>query len=107
VITPSPELAPEVRGLACVIRSRCQIAPILGLQPAGCHKTRKLGLNFDLNDSDYRAIGEALVERLGCLAEIAEDTTQTMSARRAASRELRRLMLFLRKLIEQPTGPLN
>jgi len=33
-------------------------------------------------------IGEALVERVGHLIEIAEDTTRTISARRAASREL-------------------
>jgi len=70
-------------------------------------QARKLGLNFELNDLDHRAIGEALVERMGRLIEIVEDTTRTISARRAASRELRRLMSVLRKLVEQPTGPLN
>jgi hypothetical protein len=64
-------------------------------------------LNFELNDLDHRAIGEALVERMGRLIEIVEDTTRTISARRAASRELGRLMSVLRKLVEQPTGPLN
>jgi hypothetical protein len=70
-------------------------------------QTRKISLNFELNDLDHRAIGEALVERMGRLIEIVEDTTQTISARRAASRELRCLTSVLRKLIEQPTGPLN
>jgi hypothetical protein len=70
-------------------------------------QTRKLDLNFELDDLDHRAIGEALVERVGRLIETVEDTTRTISARRAASRELRRLMSVLRKLIEQPTGPLN
>jgi len=64
-------------------------------------------LNFELNDLDHRAIGEALVERMGRLIEIVEDTTRTISARRTASRELRRLMSVWRKLIEQPTGPLH
>jgi hypothetical protein len=64
-------------------------------------------LNIELNDFDHRAIGEAFVERMGRLIEIVEDTTQTISARRAASRELSRLMSVLRKLVEQPTGPLN
>jgi hypothetical protein len=41
------------------------------------------------------------------LIEIAEDTTRTISARRAGSRELRLLMSVLCKLIERPTGPLN
>jgi hypothetical protein len=45
-------------------------------------------VNIDLDDLDHRAIGEALVERVGCLIEIVEDTTRTMSARRTASREL-------------------
>jgi len=64
-------------------------------------------LDFELNDLDHRAISEALVERMGRLIEIVEDTTRTISARRAASRELRRLMSVLRKLVEQPAGPLN
>jgi hypothetical protein len=63
-------------------------------------------VNIELNDLDHRAIGEALVVRMGRLIEIVEDTTQTISARRAASREHRRLTSLLRKLIEQPTGPL-
>jgi hypothetical protein len=70
-------------------------------------QTRKVGLNIELGDLDHRAIGEAFVERVGRLIEIAGDTTQTISARRAASRELRRLMSVLRKLVEQPTGRLN
>jgi hypothetical protein len=68
---------------------------------------RRVGLNIELDDLDHRAIGEALVERMGCLIEIVEDTTRTISARRAASRELKLLTSVLRKLIEQPTGPLN
>jgi hypothetical protein len=64
-------------------------------------------LNIELNDLDHQAIGEALVERMGRLIEIVEDTTQTISARRTASRELRRLMSVLHELIERPTGPLN
>jgi uncharacterized DUF497 family protein len=64
-------------------------------------------LNIELDDLDHRAIGEALVERLGCLIEIIEDTTRTISARRAASRELKLLTSVLRKLVKQPTGLLN
>jgi hypothetical protein len=64
-------------------------------------------LNFELDDLDHRTIGEALVERMGRLIEIVEDTTRTISARRAASSELRRLMSVLRKLTEQSIGPLN
>jgi hypothetical protein len=70
-------------------------------------QARKVGLNIELHDLDHRAIGEALVERVGRLIEIVEDTTQTMSAQRAASRELRHLMSVLRKLVEQPIGPPN
>jgi hypothetical protein len=70
-------------------------------------RTWKIGLNVELSDLDHRAIGEALVERMGRLIEIVEDTTRTISARRAASRELRRLMSVLRKLVERPIGPLN
>jgi hypothetical protein len=64
-------------------------------------------LNFELDDLDHRAIGEALVDRMGRLIEIVEDTTRTISARRAASREFRRLMSVLRTLIDQPTEPLD
>jgi hypothetical protein len=64
-------------------------------------------LNFELDHLDHQAIGEALVERVGRLIEIVEDTTRTISARRTASRELRSLMSVLQKLIERPTGPLN
>jgi hypothetical protein len=45
-------------------------------------------VHIDLDDLDHRAIGEALVERMGHLIEIVGDTTRTMSARRAAWREL-------------------
>jgi hypothetical protein len=45
-------------------------------------------LNIVLDNLDHRVIGEAFVERVGHLIEIAEDTTRTISARRAASREL-------------------
>jgi hypothetical protein len=64
-------------------------------------------LSVELDELAHRAIGEAFVERLGRLVETVEDTTQTISARRTASRELRRLTSVLRKLIEQPAGPLN
>jgi hypothetical protein len=64
-------------------------------------------LNIELDNLDHRAIGEALVERVGHFIEIVEDTTRTTSARRAASRELKDLMSVLCKLIEPPTGPIN
>jgi hypothetical protein len=64
-------------------------------------------LDIELDNLDHRAIGEALVERVGRLIEIVEDTTRTTSERRAASRELKLLMSVLCKLIERPTGPLN
>jgi hypothetical protein len=34
-------------------------------------------LNFELDDLDHRAIGEALTERMGRLIRIVEDTTRT------------------------------
>jgi hypothetical protein len=89
-----------------VITSGGLFAPILGLQPCGCTGA-EVGLNIELDNLDHRVIGEALVERVGHLIEIAEDTTRTISARRAGSRELRLLMSVLCKLIERPTGPLN
>jgi hypothetical protein len=64
-------------------------------------------LNIEQDNLDHRAIGEALVERVGRLIEIVEDTTRTTSERRAASRELRLLMSVLSKLIEGPMEPLN
>jgi hypothetical protein len=64
-------------------------------------------LNIVLDNLDHRVIGEAFVERVGHLIEIAEDTTRTISARRAASRELRPLMAVLYTLIDRPTVPLN
>jgi hypothetical protein len=67
----------------------------------------KVGLNIELGDLDHRVIGEALVERMGHLIELVEDTTRTTSARRAASRELRLLMSVLCKLIDRATGPPN
>ena len=70
-------------------------------------QARKVGLNIELDNLDHRVIGEALVERVGRLIEIVEDTTRTTSERRAASRELKLLMSVLCKLIEPPAGPLN
>jgi hypothetical protein len=70
-------------------------------------QARKVGLNIELDNLDHRAIGEALVERVGHLIEIVEDTTRKTSARRAASGELRLLMSVLCQLMERPTGPLN
>jgi hypothetical protein len=70
-------------------------------------QARKVGLNIELDNLDHRVIGEALVQRVGQLIELVEDTTRTTSARRAASRELRLLMSVLRKLIERPTGSPN
>lgn len=87
--------------VALSIRAYCEFAT------RRLSQTRKLGLNFELDHLDHRAIGEALVERMGRLIEVVEDTTRTISARRAASRELGRLMSVLRKVIEQPTGLLN
>ena len=102
---PAPQ-ASKGRRLAYVIRSGCPFAPILGYNPAVA-QARKVGLNIELDNLDHRVIGEALVERVGHLIEIVEDTTRTTSARRAASRELRLLMSILCKVIERPTGPLN
>jgi hypothetical protein len=70
-------------------------------------QARKVGLNIELDNLDHRAIGEALVERVGHLIEIVEDTTRTTTTRRAASRELRLLMSVLCQSMERPTGPLN
>jgi hypothetical protein len=61
-------------------------------------------LDIELQNLDHRVIGEALVERVGRLIEIVEDTTRTPSGRRAASRELRLLMSVLRKSIERTTA---
>ena len=90
-----------------MIKSRVSIRSYCGFTTQRLSQTWKVGLNIELDDLDHRAIGEALVERVGCLTEIVEDTTQTISSRRAASRELRRLMSVLRKLVECPAGPLN
>jgi hypothetical protein len=70
-------------------------------------QARKAGLNIVLDNLDHRVIGEALVERVGHLLEIVEDTTRTASARRAASRELRLLISLLGKLIDRPAAPPN
>jgi hypothetical protein len=51
-----------------------------------------------LDDLDHRAIGKAVVERVGRLIENVEDTTHTIPARRAALRELRVLMSVLPSL---------
>jgi hypothetical protein len=40
-------------------------------------QARKAGLNIELQNLDHRVIGEALVERVGQLIEIVEDTTRT------------------------------
>jgi hypothetical protein len=40
-------------------------------------QARKVGLNIELQNLDHRVIGEALVERVGQLIEIVEDTTRT------------------------------
>jgi hypothetical protein len=66
-----------------------------------------VSLNIVLDNLDHRVIGEALVQRVGHLIELVEDTTRTTSTRRAASRELRLLTSVLCKLIERPTGPPN
>jgi hypothetical protein len=86
-----------------VIRSARPFAPITTRRL----QARKIGLNIELDNLDHRAIGEALVERMGQLIEVVGDTTRTTSERRAASRELRLLMSVLCKLIERPTGPPN
>ena len=89
-----------------MIRSGCSFAPIWVYNPAVA-QARKVGLNIELDNLDHRVIGEALVQRVGQLIELVEDTTRTTSARRAASRELSVLMSVLCKLIDRPTGPPN
>ena len=92
--------------MACVIRPGCPFLLLWAYNPAVV-QARKADLNIELHNLDHRVIGEALVERVGHLIELVEDTTRTTSARRAASRELRLLMSVLCKLIERPTGPPN
>ena len=87
-----------------MIRSGPPFAPIYNPAVA---QARKVSLNIVLDNLDHRVIGEALVQRVGQLIELVEDTTRTSSARRAASRELRLLMSVLCKLIDRPTGPPN
>jgi hypothetical protein len=86
-----------------VISSRRPLAPIVALQPSVA-QARKVGLGIELDNLDHRVIGEALVERVGHLIEVVEDTTRTTLARRAASRELRLLMSVLSKSIERATA---
>jgi hypothetical protein len=92
--------------LAYVIRSAVHSLLFWVYNPSVA-QARKVDLNIELDNLDHRVIGEALVERVGHLIEMVEDTTRTTSARRAASRELRPLMAVLCTLIDRPTGPLN
>jgi hypothetical protein len=81
-----------------VIKSRRQRAANLASYPRDQRGWGKSCLKVELDDLEQRAVGNSLIEHRARLFELVEDTTRTMTSRRAASRELAVVASVLRRL---------